>query len=197
MPARAAPSPKSATLFLALLRGVNVGGKNRLAMKELAELLAQAGLAEVRTYIQSGNVLFRAPSAQAHALPGLVSGAIAKRFGLSVPVVLRSAAELAKVARSNPFLETGADPEALHVAFLAAEPAEARIAALDPKRSPPDEFRVLGREVYLHLPNGAARSKLTNDYFDSKLGTTSTARNWRTVLKLLELCRAAPAAADS
>jgi uncharacterized protein (DUF1697 family) len=75
----------------------------------------------------------------------------------------------------------------LHVAFLAATPGPSKIAALDPNRSPPDEFAVHGREIYLRLPNGVARTKLTNAHFDSKLGTTSTLRNWRTVVKLVDL----------
>jgi uncharacterized protein (DUF1697 family) len=195
--AQALRGPGAATTFLALLRGVNVGGKNRVAMKELAGLLAGAGLEEVRTYIQSGNAIFRAPRAKGPELPGLIAGLIAERFDLSVPVVIRSAEELSGVVRSNPFLEGGADPEALYVAFLADEPAAARIAALDPNRSPPDAFRVRGREVYLHLPNGVAGSRLTNDYFDSRLGTRSTARNWRTVLKLAELCGASGSATYS
>ncbi len=196
MPTRSAPRSQSTT-FVALLRGVNVGGKNRLPMKEFAELLAEAGLAKVQTYIQSGNAIFTAPSAQAQELPGRISADIAERFGLKVPVVLRSADELAEVSRSSPFLAAGANPEACHVLFLAQEPGRERLAALDPKRSPPDELRVVGKEVYLYLPNGVARSKLTCDYFDGKLATTSTARNWRTVLKLLELCRAREAAANS
>jgi uncharacterized protein (DUF1697 family) len=101
--------------------------------------------------------------------------------------VTRTAAEIAQVAESNPFLPDGADPDTLHVAFLAETPSSTRVDSLDKDRSPPDKFAVSGREVYLHCPNGFARTKLTTDYLDKKLGTTSTVRNWRTVLKLLEL----------
>jgi uncharacterized protein (DUF1697 family) len=102
-------------------------------------------------------------------------------------VVTRSAAEFEQVVASNPYLEIERDFTKLHVAFLADRPTEAANAALDPDRSPPDSFQIQGGEIYLHLPNGAARTKLSNAYFDSKLRTTSTARNWRTVLKLNEL----------
>jgi uncharacterized protein (DUF1697 family) len=104
-----------------------------------------------------------------------------------VPVVLRTAAEIRDAVRHNPYLEQGAPEETLHVVFLADQPDEQRIARLDPDRSPPDAFVVRGREVYLRLPNGAGRTKLTNDYLDRTLATISTARNWRTACQLLAL----------
>ena len=176
-----------AGVYVALLRGVNVGGKNRLPMKDLAAMFADAGCADVVTYIQSGNVVFRATDACAARVPAAVAKAVAERLAFRAPVVMRTAAELRAVARGNPFLKPGADPDALHVLFLADRPAAARVAELDPHRSPPDEFEVRGREVYFRCPNGVGRSKLTNAYFDSKLATTSTLRNWRTVLKLVEM----------
>lgn len=172
------------TWWVALLRGVNVGGKNRLPMTDLVALFAGAGAADVRSYIQSGNVVFRASTAAAARVPGLVTRAIEKNFGFRPPLVLRSAGELEAVTLENPFLRTGANPDELHVLFLADKPDPARAAALDPGRSPPDTFVVRGREVYLRCPNGLARTRLTNDWFDRALDTVSTARNWRTVLKL-------------
>jgi uncharacterized protein (DUF1697 family) len=109
---------------------------------------------------------------------------------LRVPVVTRTADELREVSEQNPFLAAGADAAALHVVFLADRPSPARAAALDPQRSPGDALALRGRDIYLHCPHGVARSKLTNDYFDSKLATVSTARNWKTVLRLLELAQA-------
>ena len=176
-------------LFVALLRGINVGGKNKLAMKELSAIFALAGCTEVRTYIQSGNVVCKASATVAKKLPALVHAAIKKNIGHDVPIVIRTAAELASVARENPFLALGTAPETLHVAFLSDEPRAAAIVTLDPARSPGDEFVARGREIYLRLPNGVARSKLTNAYFDRALATTSTIRNWRTVLELLALTK--------
>jgi uncharacterized protein (DUF1697 family) len=111
------------------------------------------------------------------------------RFGFDVPVVVRTAAELAAAIRDNPFPDACAEPKCLHVGFLADRPDQKRVAALDPKRSPPDAFAVRGREVYMHCPNGVARTKLTTPWFDSGLDTCVTFRNWNTVLKLLELAR--------
>jgi len=170
---------------IALLRGINVGGRNKLPMKELAALFTASGCADVRTYIQSGNVLFRAE--RAGRIAERIAADIAQRFGYRVPVVVRAAAELRRVVDGNPFLAEDIEAGRLHVAFLAQAPAAAAVAALDPRRSPPDRFQVVGREVYLDLPNGVARSKLTNAYFDSKLGTVSTLRNWKTVCTLLDL----------
>jgi len=178
-------------VYVALMRGVNVGGKNRLPMKDLAAIFGDAGCADVVTYIQSGNVVFRATDACAARVPAAVAKVVADRFAFRSPVVMRSAAELRTVARGNPYLKAGADLDALHVLFLADRPTAARVAELDPHRSPPDEFQVRGREVYFRCPNGVGRSKLTVGYFDSKLATTSTLRNWRTVLKLVEMSGAA------
>jgi len=178
---------KSNGVYVALLRGINVGGKNRLPMSDLTALFNDAGCCNVRTYIQSGNVAFGAEEDLARRIPAIISQALLDRHGLKVPVVTRDLDALLTVAGSNPFLSAGTDPAALHVAFLADKPDPSRVASLDPERSPQDQFIVRDSEIFLHCPNGMARSKLTNAYFDSRLGTTSTVRNWRTVLKLIEL----------
>ncbi len=175
--------------YLALLRGINVGGKNKLLMRDLSAMFSNVGCEDVSTYIQSGNVVFRASPALSEGIPGLIAGQIAKSFGYRTPVVLRTAAQLDDVLNNNPFLGPEAVEESLHVLFLADLPAPDRVGGLDHHRSAPDTFIVRGREVYLHLPNGVARSKLTNDYFDSRLATTSTGRNWRTATKLLEMMK--------
>ena len=159
---------------VALLRGINVGGKAKLPMGELRDIFAACGATAVETYIQSGNVVFEADAPE--ACVAAVTAEIARVYGYPGRIVLRSGAEMAGVLKGNPF--AGAPAEALHVYFLADWPAE---VALDAGRSPGDSFAVRGREVYLHLPNGMARTKLTNAYFDRKLKTVSTARNWRTV----------------
>jgi uncharacterized protein (DUF1697 family) len=173
--------------YLALLRGVNVGGKNTLPMDALRDTFAAAGCRDVRTYIQSGNVIFRAEPDLVASLPGVIATQIAERFGYQTPVVLRTSEEIGEIIRHNPFLAEGAGEETLHVLFLAERPSARGIESLDPDRSPPDAFIVRGREIYLRLPNGAGRTKLTNAYFDAKLATTSTGRNWRTVTKLFAL----------
>lgn len=172
---------------LAFLRGINVGGKNKLPMKDLADMFINAGCKDVRTFIQSGNVIFDAPSKLVRTLPELVGARIKDQFGYQIPVVLRTAEELQEALAGNPFLKNGADENTLHLMFLADAPPSPLIQQLDPDRSPPDRFVVRGKDIYLHLPKGVADTKLTNAYFDSKLKTVSTGRNWRTVTKLVEL----------
>ena len=174
--------------YVALLRGVNVGGKNKLPMADLRDIFTAAGCAAVQTYIQSGNVVFEAAQDLAERVPEIVTRAIRRRFGYEIAVVMRSSEELRQVVASNPF-DTSGDPRFLHVAFLEDTPGAEAVSHLDPppERSPPDTFAVRGRNVHLHYPNGVARSKLTNEYLAAQLQTASTMRNWRTVLSLLEM----------
>lgn len=160
---------------IALLRGINVGGKNKVAMADLVAHFEDAGCAKVRTYIQSGNVAFDASAAVAEK----AARAVAKAVG--VPVVVRPTEAVLRVLDRNPFPGKEA---ALHVMFLGDTPTKQQVAALEPDRSPGDTFIVSGGEIYLHLPNGVARTKLTNAYFDRVLATVGTLRNWRTVEKL-------------
>jgi len=161
-------------------------------MRDLAEMFREAGCADVRTYIQSGNVVFAAGATLARRVPAIIGAAVQRRFGFETPVVLRTAAELADVVRQNPFLKTGADPMTLHVVFLRDRPDRARLASLDPAASPPDELQVHGREIYLRCPHGVGPSKFTAVWFDARLKSVSTSRNWRTVLTLLEMTGVLP-----
>lgn len=173
--------------YVALLRGINVGGKAKLPMIQLAAIFEEAGAKEVRTYIQSGNVLSEASDEA--AMVSAVTREIAARYGYPGKIVLRSGAELQAAMENNPFAGAGVPAETLHVYFLNDFPDAAAVKGLDANRSPGDSFVVRAREVYLHLPNGMARTKLTNVYFDTKLKTVSTARNWKTVTKLAEMLR--------
>lgn len=181
--------PLKDAVYIALMRGINVGGRNRLPMKDLALLFEEAGCRHVRTYIQSGNVVFRAPR-EVSTLAARISKSIAGRYQLRTPIVLLSREELTTVVAGNPFLQRGTPSDQLHAAFLADTPTRAQMAALDAGRSPGDSFEAAGRCVYLHLPNGAAQTRLTNAYLDATLKTTSTLRNWRTVQAIAELARA-------
>ena len=172
---------------IALLRGINVGGKNRLPMNELVAMFMDAGCEDVRTYIQSGNVLYRRKPTGNEDIPSLISASILDRFGYQITIITRTAQEIRAVARTNPLAGGGVEADKLHVVFLSEAPEASLIESLDPQRSPGDRFAVLGREIYLLCPNGFARTRLTNSYFDSRLSTTTTTRNWRTVLKLLEM----------
>ena len=171
---------------VALLRGINVGGNNKLPMAALAKYVEAAGGRDVSTYIQSGNVIFSSPAPVARRIAAAVAAAIAKHHELAIPVITRTATELAAVLAGNPFVRAGAPLAQLHVMFLADTPTAKAIATLDPARSPGDDFVVRGSHVYVRYGSGAGRTKLTNAYIDSKLATTSTMRNWNTVRVLAE-----------
>ncbi|HET6683633.1 MAG TPA: DUF1697 domain-containing protein [Gaiella sp.] len=177
---------RRAQAFAALLRAVNLGSRNRVPMAELRALAERLGAEDVRTYVQSGNVVFRSSQA-ADVLAAELHEAIQERFGLDIAVVVRTGAQLAKIAARNPFAGPGVEDRTLHVAFLAETPSRARIRELDPGFAAPDVLRVVGRHVYLHYPNGYGRTKLTNTVLERRLGVAATTRNWRTVTALAEL----------
>jgi uncharacterized protein (DUF1697 family) len=176
------------TAYVALLRAVNVGGRNSVSMPKLREALTDRGLEDVSTVLQSGNVLFSSLKSEA-AVTKLVQETMAESFGIESAVLVRTAAELKAVVARNPFVRRGEtrDPKTLHVAFVEKAPSKAAVAKLDPDRSPPDAFDVRGREVYLSYPNGSGRTKLNLSYLERVLGVEGTARNWRTVQRLAEL----------
>lgn len=173
-----------ALTHVALLRGINVGGKRIVPMKALAAIFEQAGCGAVQTYIQSGNVLFAAGADLARTLAKELPRCTGREFGFEPVVVIRSRKEMADVLKANPFARPGVNAATLHVGFLAERPTAGQVASLDPDRSPGDSFSVRGSEIYLHTPNGMARTKLTSAYLDATLGTTCTVRNWNTVTKL-------------
>jgi uncharacterized protein (DUF1697 family) len=176
-------------VYVSLLRAVNVGGR-KLAMTDLRALFQRLGHDDVVTYVQSGNVVSRAAARSAAAVERAVHEAIAEELGLDVDVLVRTANELRTVHDRNPFLRgpgSAPAPKALHVTFLASRPAAARVRELDDRAFAPDEFRVDGREVFVLCPNGYGRTKITNAWFERKLGVAATTRNWATVTKLVEL----------
>jgi uncharacterized protein (DUF1697 family) len=172
--------------FAALLRGINVGGRNKIPMADLKEVFASLGHEDVASYVQSGNVVFRSSAAES-TIAGELERAVAKAFGLEISVLIRTGPELKAIAKAGRFAKREQDIAKLHVVFLDRSPAKAAIATLDPERSPGDEFQVGRREIYLHFPAGSGRTKLTLDYFEKRLGVRGTARNWNTLLKLIEL----------
>jgi uncharacterized protein (DUF1697 family) len=180
------------TAYVALLRGVNVGGARGLPMVALRTLFENAGGRGVETLIQSGNVIFESDENSGAAVVAAVGAAISREFGFDAPIVLRSARQWRALIDGNPYLQRGVDPKVLHAACLSALPDPARGARLDPHRSAPDEFELRGETIYLNLPNGVARSKLTNAWFDSTLGVVCTMRNWATVTRLARLLEARP-----
>lgn len=177
----AGPLPGGGRLLL-LLRGVNVGGKNRLPMATLTALVAELGATEVQTYIQSGNVVCRAAPGLASELGPALERLLEARLGVRSPVAVRTVEELAAALVDPPFADQPEDER--HLGFLVGAPKPG--VELDPARSPGDRAVLRGRELFLHLPRGVAATKLTSDWLDRRLGSVVTVRNWRTVLALRE-----------
>ena len=178
--------------FVAFARGINVGGKNRLKMARLVELFEQAGAVDVSTYIQSGNVFFSlgggvSTEAKAQAVAEEVGKALKTRDKLVVPFSVRKKEALSAALLAHPFAAEEKDERMVGIGFLSERPPAALVKKLDPERSPGDRFVVQGREVFLHTPNGSARSKLTVDYFDRALGLTMTVRSLKTVRALASI----------
>ncbi len=179
--------PEPPERVVALLRGVNVGGV-RVPMAELRSFLDEQDLGEVRTHLQSGNVIVTPPSGDAGAVAGIIEKVISDSLGLNIRVIVRDRDEMAKTIVANPFLGPEVNPTMVHAVFLESAPAGDRVAALDPDRSPADRFSVKGREIFVQYgPAGSGRSKLDLKYFEKVLGVTGTARNWNTVTRLVEM----------
>ena len=172
--------------YLALLRGINVGGNTRIAMADLRRLFADLGYADVQTHIQSGNVIFGTSEVEPVRIREAIEQGIAQELGLTVTVLLRTRDDLARIVANNPFEGRDLDPTRLVVAFLASTPDPEKAAAFTWAPGETGEFSIAGREVYLYYPNGQGRSKLNNSYLERRLGTAATARNWRVVNALHE-----------
>lgn len=177
------------TQYIALLRGINVGGHRSIKMQALRELLENKGFQGVKTYIQSGNVLFHYADSSAGELAQQLQSLILQAFGFDVPVVIRTRTEWKQISQFNPFLDEGPkDFTNLSVNFLQEKPDLAAIADLANIQSASDRFVVHGREIYMYFPNGSARTKLTHQVFEKRLKQIATARNWKTIQKLEAMC---------
>lgn len=172
--------------WIALFRGINVGGHHILPMKELVAELEDLGLASVRTYIQSGNVVFESASRSAAALSKKIADRVDENHGFRPAVLVMRAADLARAMDRNPFPEGEPEPKTLHLSFLVSKPSEPDLDALEAARSPTERFVLIDSVFYLHAPDGIGSSRLAT-VVEKALGVSATARNWRTVRKLREL----------
>lgn len=176
------------TVYIALLRGVNLARNNRMKMEDLRAVFESLKLRDVQTYIQSGNVVFRAPEQNTAKLATRIEAAIEKAFGFRPPVILRSRDEWREAIARNPYAgRAEIEPNRLLVHFLAAEAGEAAGAKARSLPAAPEELHVFQRELYIYYPNGMARPKLSMAAVKRALGVTGSGRNWNSVLKLLEL----------
>jgi uncharacterized protein (DUF1697 family) len=174
---------------IVLLRGINLGATNRVAMPALRELLGERGFEDVRTYVQSGNIVLRSGLSPAR-LADECRGAIAERFGLEIDVLARTRDELAEVIARNPLKEVAVNPKRYQVTFLSTELDPSQVEELHSLAAGPERLVVLGREVYAWHPDGVARSKLWARLGGKGLGVPATSRNWSTVTTLLEMAGA-------
>jgi uncharacterized protein (DUF1697 family) len=171
---------------VALLRGINLGSRNRIAMPALREALGEAGYEDVETYVQSGNVVLSA-SEKGAALERTLQHLIVERFGLSVPVVVRTRVQLARVVDLNPLADIATEPKRYQVCCLRSKLKPAVVKMLHEATLEPEQVVVDGREIYSWHAEGVARSKLWAAVASKKLGVDGTARNWTTVTTLLEM----------
>ncbi len=173
--------------YVALLRGINVGSHSKVAMGDLRRLFLALGHADAKTHVQSGNVIFRCHVDEPSRLAGDIERRVASDLGVKISVLLRTKDELAHVLTDNPFRTRELDLSKLHVTFLADRPDPQRVTLLETPAGESDEFNLVGREVYLHCPNGYGRTKLNNAYLERRLGVVATTRSWNTLTKLCDL----------
>jgi len=173
-------------IYIALFRGINVGGTNKLTMNELVGILEELGCQKVKTYIQSGNVVFKSNENDASRLSKSISNKIEKYFGFAPFILLLRPEEFEKILENNPFPKAENDPKTLHVGFLGSIPKEPNLIKLKSLRKENERFRLIGKAFYLYAPDGIGRSKLAANT-EKLLGVSMTDRNWRTVNKIMEM----------
>lgn len=174
--------------YIALFRGINVGGKNKLPMKELVTILHELGCTEVRTYIQSGNAVFQSTVEHAGSITSMIGNAIQQRFGFQPQIVLLSPQEIEAAITANPFPAACTEGNTLHLYFLAETAAKPNLDKLTKLQSDSEAFALLNLVFYLHAPDGIGRSKLAAGV-EKALGVTVTARNWNSVCRILDLAQ--------
>jgi len=172
-----------------MLRGINVGASRKVPMADLKKLSENMGLLNIQTYIQSGNLVFEL--AKPETIPILenrLQQAFSETFGFDIPVIIRTAEEIAKSIANNPFWnEKDAEIERLHLTFLKEIPSPELVEKIKQLQFLPDRFEIIGNDVFVYCENGYGRSKISNDFFEKKLKIPATTRNWKTVMKLHEM----------
>jgi len=182
-------------VIISMLRGVNVGGHNKVKMEALRALYESLKLRDAQTYVQSGNVVFRTDERDMARLAKRIEDGIERKFGFRPSVILRTAAEMREVVAKNPFgKRRGIEPGKLVVSFLASDPGEEGREKVRQMKCDPEEMWIEGRELYIYFPNGMGRSKLPWATMDKILKTPTTGRNWNSVTKMMEMAERLEAA---
>jgi len=171
--------------FISVLRGVNVAGRNRIKMRLLENALNIPGFDNIQTFIQSGNIVLNTRDVNAKEAEKIIHETILKHFDLDITVMVRNLPEWEELYENNPFINQGyEDIDKMHVTFFSALPRQDLKENLESMSFMMDEFSIEGSHVYLYCPNGYARSKLTNSFFEKHLEVRATSRNWKTISKL-------------
>lgn len=173
--------------YISLLRGINVSGQKKIKMADLKAMYINLGFEDVLTYIQSGNVIFKTKKTALEKLEKTIKEGIQKTFGFEVPTLVISRAELSTLAEANPYKDREVEHKFLYLTLLLHPPAKEKIQTIEAMEFPGEEFKITERVVYLCVPNGYGRTKLNNNFFESKLKTQATTRNLKSINKLLEL----------
>ena len=175
--------------YITLLRGINVSGQKKLAMRDLASLYESLGFGSITTYIQSGNVIFTSIEKNVSILKNTIERAIEQKYKFHVPVEIRTHDELKNIIKNCPFgeIDLSINGTKVMLTFLSATPSKATIDSVMPYLTLAEELRIIGKEVYLYCPQGYGKTKLSNNFLEKKLDLTATTRNWKTILKLYEL----------
>ncbi|RNI36273.1 DUF1697 domain-containing protein [Hanamia caeni] len=177
--------------FISILRGINVSGQKKILMADLKKLYESLKFSEVKTYIQSGNLVFKSDSKISDIqLARKIEKAISTKYKFEVPVIIRTKEELEKILSQNSFTkEKNIDVKKLHVTFLSETPDGGKIEQIKEVDFSPDRFIIKGKEIYLHIPGSYGETKLSNKFFENKLKVSATTRNWNTVNKLCEMAQ--------
>lgn len=174
--------------YIVMLRGINVSGHRPMRMAEFRIQLADMGFIDISTYIQSGNIVFRAENVTNENMSGIIAQMILEKYDYNIPVITRKYDEWKMIIDKNPFIgKTGVDTKYLHVTFLSESPSSSLIPSLDSVDHNADRYEVIEDRIYLYCPNGYGRTKLSNNFIESKLNVSATSRNWKTVCKLDEM----------
>ena len=176
--------------YIAILRGINVSGKKMINMEALRAHMQELGFKNIKTYIQSGNLIFESENTNKSELVRQIEAQILKQYGFEVPVIVRTPDDLEHILKNNPFLNARKeDIDKLHVTFLSSEPKQEHLTKIKPPENITDEFVIAGGHVFVFCPNGYGNTKISNTFFENKLKVTATTRNWKTVVKLAEMAR--------
>lgn len=177
--------------YIAILRGINVSGYKMIKMEMLRKMFDSLNFKNVRTYIQSGNVVFERKKTSPGTLQEKIEKEIFKTFGFEVPVIVKEKREVEYVLKNNPFINgRKEDITRLHVTFLAKEPDETNVMKIKDLKYDPDEFLISGKTVYLFCPDRYGNTKLNNSFFENKLKVSATTRNWKTINELVKIANA-------